>query len=91
MNRTVTTNDIEIRIKDNGTMLIRGMLPTNSLSHTLYNKKKRRFFKEMILPGAFQEIISKKTLQILLQHDFEKSQKLISFEGSEYEKFGLSF
>lgn len=91
MNRTVVTNDIEIRIRDNGSMFIKGMLPTNSLSHTLYNKKKRRFFKEMILPGAFEEVISKKTPKFLLQHDYKKEQQLISFNGKEKERLGYCF
>lgn len=87
--RYVSVNDLEIRVL-NGSILIKGMLPTNSLSGDIYSKEKRIFFKEIIRSGCFDKILSKQTPKILLQHKAEKEQKLVRFEGKET-KQGLRF
>lgn len=91
MNRSyVTINDIEIRILDSGSILIKGILPTNTLSGNIYSKEKRIFFKEIIKDGCFDKMISKRTPKILLNHKADKEQKLLKFEGKETKK-GLRF
>lgn len=82
--------DLEIRVLNSGSVLIKGMLPTNTKSGDIYSKEKRIFFREIIKDGCFDKILSKETPKILLQHKADKEQKLVSFEGKETNK-GLRF
>ena len=60
MSKINVVNNYEIRTTENGDLIVKGFLPTESYSEVMFNVKKRIFFKEIISRGAFQEIISKK-------------------------------
>ncbi|WP_294365367.1 HK97 family phage prohead protease [uncultured Clostridium sp.] len=74
MNRSyVTIDDIEIRVLDNeNSLFLRAFLPTEKLSHNIYDKKERRFFKEKVCKGVFLNCIDRENLKILLNHNYKK-------------------
>ena len=87
------SNSIEIRIADGGeSLIIAGFLPTNQLSHVLFSKERKEFFREKISNGVFGKAIKEKTPLLLLNHSYKAEDKLeiISFDSSESER-GLHF
>lgn len=89
--RYFNTNDIEIRVADDlKSLIISGFIPTEQLSHTLYHKKRRAFFKEKVRCGAFSEAIKIKQPLLLLNHDYDKGLDVLNFEWSETQR-GLRF
>lgn len=78
------SNSIEIRVAEGGnSLIISGFIPTNQLSHSLFDKKKKVFFREKIKDGAFASAINEKTPLLLLNHSYKDELEVISFEWSE--------
>lgn len=87
----IKSNCIEIRVSNGGeSLIISGFIPTNKLSHTMYNKDKEKFFRERISSKAFSNAINKKKPKLLLDHDYNKNLDIISFKWNETER-GLRF
>ena len=81
-NKIFISNDkCEIRILENGDLLIKGFLPTNELSEVLFSKERRSFFKERIISGAFKDVLDKqkKPPLLLINHNYDKDFKLRDF------------
>ena len=92
-NKIFISNDkCEIRILENGDLLIKGFLPTNELSEVLFSKERRSFFKERIISGAFKDVLykQKKPPLLLINHNYDKDFKLRDFTYYE-DKMGLHF
>lgn len=92
-NKIFISNDkCEIRILENGDLLIKGFLPTNELSEVLFSKERRSFFKERIISGAFKDVLDKqkKPPLLLINHNYDKDFKLRDFTYYE-DKMGLHF
>lgn len=81
--------EVEIRVIG-GNLFIKGFLPTGILSHSMFDKKRREFFKERIKPQAFSNAMRKEQPKLLLQHDHSKELEVVSFTWREGQK-GLSF
>lgn len=92
MNKSyIRSNNIEIRVADGGkSLIITGFLPTNQLSHTLFHKIRKKFFREKIKDGAFSKAIKEKTPLLLLNHSYKDKLEVISFNWSEGDS-GLRF
>ena len=90
MSKINVINKCEIRTKENGDIVINGLLPTESYSEVMFNVKKRIFFKEIISRGAFDVILEKVTPKLIINHDYSKELILKSFEAKESAK-GLEF
>lgn len=90
MSKINVVNNYEIRTTENGDLIVKGFLPTESYSEVMFNVKKRIFFKEIISRGAFQEIISKVTPKLIINHDYAKELILKKFEAKESAR-GLEF
>lgn len=89
--RYFNTNDIEIRVAgDLKSLIVIGFIPTNQLSHALYDRKRKEFFKEKIQRGAFSEQIQRKQPLLLLNHDYDKCLDIINFDWSETQR-GVRF
>lgn len=85
------SNSIEIRIaNDRYSLVISGYLPTNQLSHALYDKNRKEFFREKIQKGAFEKAINDTIPRLLLNHNSEKELKIIKFNSYEDDN-GLNF
>ena len=80
MSKINVINKCEIRTKENGDIVINGLLPTESYSEVMFNVKKRIFFKEIISRGAFDVILEKVTPKLIINHDYSKELILKSFE-----------
>lgn len=92
-NKIFISNDkCEIRILENGDLLIKGFLPTNELSEVLFSKERRSFFKERIISGAFKDVLDeqKKSPLLLINHNYDKNLKVRDFTYYE-DKRGLNF
>lgn len=81
--------EVEIRVIG-GNLFIKGFLPTNILSHRMFHRKRRVFYKEKIKPQAFSNALKKEQPKLLLQHDHSKELKVVNFTWSEGQK-GLLF
>ena len=92
MNKSyIRSNSIEIRVVDGGkSLIVGGFIPTNQLSHTLFDKKRKEFFKEKIKDGAFSKAINEKIPLLLLNHSYSDGLEVISFDWSENDR-GLRF
>lgn len=91
MKNYIKTNNIEIRVLEKGSILVKGVLPTNTPSEVLYSKERKVFFREIIKNGCFDSILSKKKdPRIFLNHKADTEQKLLKFKGKETES-GLIF
>lgn len=87
----IRSNSIEIRVVDGGkSLIVGGFIPTNQLSHTLFDKKRKEFFKEKIKDGAFSKAINEKIPLLLLNHSYSDGLEVISFDWSENDR-GLRF
>lgn len=86
----VQSKNLEIR-SYMGMLVVRGLLPTNSLSLRLFHKKEKKIFRELIEPGAFDKALNQCQPAILLNHDHTKREKVISFKGSEVKRIGYQF
>lgn len=77
----IRSNSIEIRVVDGGkSLIVGGFIPTNQLSHTLFDKKRKEFFKEKIKDGAFSKAINEKIPLLLLNHSYSDGLEVISFD-----------
>lgn len=90
MSKINVVNNCEIRTAENGDLIVTGLLPTDSYSEVMFNPTKRIFFKEVISKDAFQEIVSKVTPKLIINHDYDKNLDLKSFKAKESTK-GLEF
>lgn len=90
MSKINVINKCEIRTKENGDLVITGLLPTESYSEVMFNINKRIFFKEVISKGAFDTILEKVTPKLIINHDYAKELILKKFEAKESTK-GLEF
>lgn len=91
MKNYIKTDNIEIRVLEKGSILVKGVLPTNTLSGELYSKERKVFFREIIKEGCFDSILLRQQApKILLNHKSDREQKLIKFQGKETKK-GLIF
>lgn len=72
MKSYIQSNNIEIRVAEGGKLFLKAFLPTEKLSHNIYHKEKRIFFKEKVSSGAYSKAIDINNLKILLQHDYSK-------------------
>ena len=92
MNKSyISSNDIEIRVGDGGkSIIISGFIPSNQLSHTLFDKKRKEFFREKIKDGAFSKSINEKNPSLLLNHNWKQELEVVSFDWSENSS-GLRF
>lgn len=91
MKNYIKTNNIEIRVLEKGSILVKGVLPTNTPSGEIYSKERKVFFREIIKEGCFDSILLRKQVpKILLNHKTDTEQKLLKFKGKETES-GLIF
>lgn len=90
MSKINVINKCEIRTKENGDIVVKGLLPTESYSEVMFNVNKRIFFKEIISRGAFDVILEKVTPKLIINHDYDKELILKSFKAKESAK-GLEF
>lgn len=72
MKSYIQSSNIEIRVAEEGKLFFKAFLPTEKLSHFIYHKERKIFFKEKVSSGAYSKAIDKKNLKILLQHDYSK-------------------
>lgn len=82
----IKSNNIEVRVSDGGKLFLKAFLPTEKLSHNIYHKEKKVFFKEKVSRGSFSKSIDKENLKILLQHDYSKEMKSECIEAYETEE-----
>lgn len=90
MSKINVINKCEIRTKENGDIVVKGLLPTESYSEVMFNVNKRIFFKEVISKGAFDMILEKVTPKLIINHDYSKELILKSFKAKESTQ-GLEF
>lgn len=81
---------LEIRTINDSKLEIKGLLPTNSPSQRIYDEKSDSYFTEVIKPLAFISAIEKEKPLLLINHDYSKKMKVISFAAKETKK-GLEF
>lgn len=84
----ITGENVEIRILSDGNVKVIGKIPYNSLSGTLFDSKRKAFFKELISEGAFSSYLNKNEEHIpklLFNHDYDKENKVISFKYKDVE------
>lgn len=90
MSKINVVNQCEIRTAENGDLIVKGLLPTESYSEMMFNPAKKTFFKEVISRSAFDTILKKTTPKLIINHDYNKELVLKSFEAKESTK-GLEF
>lgn len=93
MKNYIKANNIEVRVLEKGSILVKGVLPTNTPSGELYSKERKAFFREIIKDGCFDSVLSKQQvpqIKILLNHKSDSEQKVVKFQGKENKK-GLVF
>lgn len=87
--------DVELSCEDSGALKLGGYINvTNRESEMLYNKKKQKWFKEVMTRGVFSDAISKaKEIPLLFEHNWNK--KLASTSDSTLQlredQIGLRF
>lgn len=88
------TNNFEIRIKENGELLLKGSIPYLSDSEVIYSNIKGTFIKERIAPKAFGSVLKRnKTVpKLLLDHHYSTEQTVKEFKWTDtYKPFDFEF
>lgn len=80
-------NKFEIRVRNNGELLLKDSIPYLSESEILYSAQKKGFMKEKIAPKAFGDVLEKtgKSPLLLLNHCYYKQENVKSFEWNDTE------
>lgn len=89
---TLGSENIELRVLENGNIEVIGKIPYNSESEILFNKERRSFFKEVVAPMAFSQCIEqqKEAPALIFNHDMKQKNSVMSFnykDTKEYFKF----
>ena len=88
------TNNFEIRIKENGELLLKGNIPYLSDIEVIYSNIKGTFIKERIAPKAFGNLLKRnKTVpKLLLDHHYSTEQTVKEFKWTDtYKSFDFEF
>lgn len=82
------TDAFEIRVKENGEMLLKGSIPYLCDSEILYSKKKNGLMKERISPKAFGNVLkrNKSVPKLLLDHQYNTEQRVKQFKWIDRDK-----
>lgn len=92
MNRIDVIKNIEIRSIGEGNRLeIKGLLPSNTLSETLFSPQKKILFRERIRTGAFASALKDGyTPKVLVNHKYDK-ELTAEFTTIKETRKGLEF
>lgn len=79
--------EFEIRVKDNGELLLKGSIPYLCESEILFSRYKKGLMKEKIAPRAFGEVIKRtgEEPMLLLNHQYHKREKVKQFRWNDTE------
>lgn len=83
--------NIEVRSIEGDRLEIKGILPSNSLSEELFHPKKRIFFRERIMSGAFEYAIKDKQPRLLKNHNYDMEFTTVEFGVIKETVRGLEF
>lgn len=85
--------EMEIRILNSGFIELKGKVPYNIKSDTLFSREHKAFFVEKINEGAFTSYFnkSKKVPSLIFNHDMNDNLKVVSFNYEDTEKAEFKF
>lgn len=88
------SNNFEIRIKENGEMLLKVSIPYLYDSEVIYFNAKGTYIKERIAPKAFGNVLKRNNNvpKLLLDHKYNTEQKVKKFKWTDTDKsFNFEF
>lgn len=82
------SNNFEIRIKENGEMLLKVSIPYLYDSEVIYFNAKGTYIKERIAPKAFGNVLKRNNNvpKLLLDHKYNTEQKVKKFKWTDTDK-----